>query len=147
MNPFYELKDFKTLLIDDDEFIRDSLKIAFTTKGCSIRVAETAEEGLQAIKEEQFNIIISDFKLPGMNGLDFLKLATFTQPNAIRFLITAYRDDHIFSDALRTGIDEFIEKPFEVKALFSLLAFALKRQEKNRPLIKKAPRLYGDNRK
>ena len=147
MNPFYELKDFKTLLIDDDEFIRDSLKIAFTTKGCSIRVAETAEEGLQAIKEEQFDVIISDFKLPGMNGLDFLKLATFAQPDAIRFLITAYRDDHIFSDALRTGINEFIEKPFEVKALFSLLAFALKRQEKNGPLIEKTLHLNGANSK
>jgi CheY-like chemotaxis protein len=128
MNPFDELKKVKTLLVDDDEFIRDSLKIAFTTKGCSMRVAETAEEGLQAIKEEQFDIIISDYRLTGMNGLDFLKLTTVTHPDAIRFLITAYRDDYIFSDALRTGIDEFIEKPFAVKALVNLLALAFKRQ-------------------
>ena len=71
---------------------------------------------------------ISDFRLTGMNGLDFLKLATVTHPDAIRFLITAYRDDYIFSDALRTGIDEFIEKPFAVKALVNLLALAFKRQ-------------------
>ena len=73
--------------------------------------------------------------MPGINGLEFLKLTTVTQPEAIRFLITAYRDDYIFADALGTGIDEFIEKPFEVKALVNLLAFALKRQEKNRAAL------------
>ena len=132
MNSFNQLKKLKTLLVDDDEFIRDSLKIAFTTKGCSMRVAETAEEGLQAIKEEQFDIIISDFRLPGMNGLDFLKLATATHPAAVNILITAYRDEHMFSEAIRIGVTEFIEKPFSVKTLVALLALSLKRQTKKR---------------
>jgi two-component system response regulator HydG len=132
MNPFNELKQVKTLLVDDDELIRDSLKIAFATKGCSMRVAETAEEGLQAIQEERFDIIISDFRLPGMNGLDFLKLATVTHPQAVNILITAYRDEYLFSEAIRLGITEFIDKPFSVKALAELLAVSLKRQAKKR---------------
>jgi DNA-binding NtrC family response regulator len=132
MNPFNELKQVKTLLVDDDEFIRDSLKIAFATKGCSMRVAETAEEGLQAIKEEQFDIIISDFRLPGMNGLDFLKLATVAHPQAVNILITAYRDEYLFTEAIRMGVTEFIDKPFSVKALAELLAVSLKRQTKKR---------------
>jgi len=132
MNPFNELKQVKTLLVDDDELIRDSLKIAFATKGCAMRVAETAEEGLQVIKEERFDIIISDFRLPGMNGLDFLKLTTATHPRAVNILITAYRDEYMFSEAIRLGVAEFIEKPFSVKALVALLAISLKRQEKKR---------------
>jgi CheY-like chemotaxis protein len=135
MNPFNELKNVKTLLVDDDEFIRNSLELAFKTKGCCLKVAETAEEGLQAIKAHQFDIIISDFRLPGMNGLEFLKLAAVTQPQAVKFLITAYRDDHIFSEAVRLGVNEFIEKPFAVKVLINLLALALKRQEKTRSAI------------
>ena len=135
MSPFSKLKKLKTLLVDDDEFIRDSLKIAFSTKGCSMRVAETAEEALEAIGEEQFDIIISDFRLPGINGLDFFKQAAVTQPDAIRFLITAYRDDYIFSDNALAGINEFIEKPFAVKTLVNLLALTLKRQEKNRAAL------------
>ena len=137
MNPFNELKKVKTLLVDDDEFIRDSLKIAFATKGCPIRVAENAEEGLQAIKEEQFDIIISDFRLPGMNGLDFLKLATVTQPQSVNILITAYRDEYLFSEAIRMGVTEFIDKPFSVKALVELLALSLKRQTKKRAIAGK----------
>ena len=130
MNPFNELKQVKTLLVDDDELIRDSLKIAFANKGCSMRVAETAEEGLQAIKEEQFDIIISDFRLPGINGLEFLKLATLAHPQAVNILITAYRDEYLFSEAIRMGVTEFIDKPFSVKALAELLAVSLKRQTK-----------------
>jgi DNA-binding NtrC family response regulator len=132
MNPFNELKDFKTLLVDDDEFIRDSLKMAFSTKGCCMRVAESAEEGLEAINEEQFDIIICDFRLPGMNGLNFLKLASVTQPQAVNILITAYRDETMFSEAVRMGVTEFIDKPFSVKALVALLALSLKRQTKKR---------------
>ena len=74
-----KLKKIKTLLVDDDEFIRDSLKIAFKAKGCALQVAESAEEGLEAVREESFDIIISDFRLPCMNGLEFLKLAAITQ--------------------------------------------------------------------
>ncbi len=134
MNPFNELKKLKTLLVDDDELIRDSLEIAFTTKGCAMRVAETAEEGLGAIAEEQFDIIISDYRLPGMNGLDFMKRAAVAQPQAVKFLITAYRDDHIFSEAIRLGVHEFIEKPFAVKVLINLLALSIKRQARRQAI-------------
>jgi DNA-binding NtrC family response regulator len=136
MNPFNELKQAKTLLVDDDELIRDSLSMAFKNKGCFMRAAESAEEGLKAIKEEQFDIIISDFRLPGINGLDFLKRATVTHPNAVHILITAYRDDYLFSEAIRMGVAEFIQKPFSVKAMVALLAVALKRQEKNRAAVR-----------
>ena len=136
MNSFDELKKLKTLLVDDDELIRDSLSMTFATKGCFLQVAETAEQGLQAIKEQQFDIIISDFRLPGMNGLDFLKLTAVTQPQAVKFLITAYRDDHIFSEAIRLGIHEFIEKPFSVKVLINLLALSIKRQTQKQATVK-----------
>ena len=81
--------------------------------------------------------VISDFKLPGMNGLEFLKLATVTQPQAVNILITAYRDEYCFSEAIRIGVTEFIEKPFSVKALVALLALSLKRQTKQRAIAGK----------
>jgi len=132
MNPFNELKQVKTLLVDDDELIRDSLSMAFKNKGCAMRVAETAEEGLDAIKEERFDIIISDFRLPGINGLEFFKLATLSHPQAVNILITAYRDEYLFSEAIRVGVTEFIDKPFSVKALAALLALSLKRRSETR---------------
>ncbi len=125
MNPFENLKNKKTLLVDDDELIRDSLSIAFKNKGCLLQIAETAEEGLQALKREAFDIIISDFKLPRMNGLEFLKLAATSHPNIQKVLITAYGDDHIAAEALEIGVHEFVEKPFTVRALFESLSMMI----------------------
>jgi len=127
MNPFSQLKKVKTLLVDDDELIRNSLSMAFTTKGCFLKTTETAEQGLKALEEEKFDIVISDFRLPGIDGLRFLRLATLMQPDSIKLLITAYKDDHILSEALRYGISEFMEKPFSVKALVELLSLSLMR--------------------
>jgi DNA-binding NtrC family response regulator len=59
-------------------------------------------------------------------------MATATRPAAVNILITAYRDEYMFSEALRMGVTEFIEKPFSVKALVALLALSLKRQTKRR---------------
>jgi DNA-binding NtrC family response regulator len=133
LNPFDHLKHVKTLLVDDDEFIRNSLELAFKTKGCPLHVVQSAEEGMQALKNQPFDIIISDLRLPGVSGLDFLKLTSVTHPNAIRFLITAYRDDRILAKAIRSGIDQLIDKPFAIDSLVHLLALAVKRQMQNGP--------------
>ena len=122
MNYFNELKEAKMLLVDDDEFIRDSLSIAFSNKGCCIQAAETAEEGLEAIKSAKYDIIISDLRLPGKGGLEFLKAVRRTHPDAFCVLITAYRDAHVASEASAMGIHDFIEKPFTVEALAESLA-------------------------
>ena len=126
MSPFGALQEKKTLLIDDDELVRDSLSIVFATNGCSLRTEESAEAGLRALKEENFDIIISDLRLPGADGINFLKSAALTQPQSVKFLITAYKDDQVYSEALRIGVSEFIDKPFSVDALVDLLALTLK---------------------
>ena len=122
MDPFHILKKVKTLLIDDDDLIRDSLDIVFKNKGCFIRTAESAEEGLRAIQEERFDLIISDLKLPGMDGLEILQLAGLAQPDAIGVLITAYRDKNTASWKTALKCVDCIEKPFSVDGLAEMLA-------------------------
>ena len=129
MNSFNYLKKAKTLLVDDDELIRDSLNMVFDSKGCFIKTAETAEEGLQALQEEKYDIIISDLRLPGVDGLRFLKFASLIQPEIVKVLITAYKDDRVYSEAQRIGVSEFIEKPFSVDAFVDLLALTLKKKK------------------
>ena len=105
------------LLVDDDEFIRDSLSIVFKNHGCAIQTAETAEEGLKVMDQQRFDVIISDLRLPGIGGLEFLKLAKASQSEALSLLITAYRDEGILSKAIAIGVNEYIEKPFSVESL------------------------------
>ena len=81
INSYHKLKSLKTLLIDDDPFIRDSMEMAFSQKGYPLRVVNTAEDGLRALEQEAFDIIISDYKLPGMNGLDFFRQVISKNPH------------------------------------------------------------------
>ena len=125
INPLKELQKVKTLLVDDDEQIRDSLRMVFDARGCFIKVTETAEESLRALGEEKFDIIISDLRLPGIDGLRF---AALIQPKPVKLLITAYKDDHVLDVTERIGVNEFVEKPFSVKALTELLVLLLRRK-------------------
>jgi DNA-binding NtrC family response regulator len=126
MNYFNELKKARMLLVDDDEFIRDSLSLVFRKKGCCMQAAETAEEGLEALKTDRFDIIISDLRLPGKGGLEFLKAVRNAQPDTLCVLITAYRDMHVASQASAMGIHDFIEKPFSIGVLVQSLTNLIK---------------------
>ena len=107
----------KMVLIDDDEWIRDSLRLFFAGEGCTLKTFETAEEGIEALKKHAFDIIITDYRLPGMSGLNFLKHIRTIAPNAIKILITAYKSSEVVSEAIKAGIDDFIEKPFTTKTI------------------------------
>ena len=127
MDPFRKLIKLKTLLVDDDELIRDAFSLAFMNKGCFLKATETAEEGLRALEEESFDIIISDLKLPGIDGLEFFRHATVSQPNTVKVLITAYGDENVVSRAFGIGVHEFIEKPFSIKKLITSLAMLVEK--------------------
>jgi len=122
MDPFRKLTKMKTLLVDNDELVRDSLRLAFMNKGCYLQATETAEKGLRTLEKESFDIIISDFRLPGVDGLEFFKQATFSQPNAVNILISAYGNEEVASQASGIGVHDFIEKPFSIKTLITSLA-------------------------
>jgi len=126
MTLFSQLRQMKILLIDDDEWIRDSLELYFEGEGCHLLALETAEEGIEALKEQNYDIIMVDYRLPGMDGLEFLKRIQKTQPNALKLLITAYKSEKVVSEALKIGIQDFIEKPFTTKTIEGSLARLMK---------------------
>lgn len=101
----------KILLIDDDEWIRDSLSIFFESEGCQISALETAEEGLKALEHQKFEIIITDYKLPGMDGLSFLKRIKSSHPDVKKILITAYKTEAVVNEAKKVGVQHLIPKP------------------------------------
>jgi DNA-binding NtrC family response regulator len=117
MNLFNKLKEMKIVLIDDDEWIRDSLSLFFEGEGCNLRALETAEEAIETLQEQQYDIIIADYRLPGMDGLEFLRRMKETHPRAMKNLITAYKDDKVVSEARRLGVHDFIEKPFTTRTI------------------------------
>ena len=112
----------KILLVDDDEWIRDSLCLLFEAESCDLLALETAEEGLKALNKQNYDIIISDYKLPGMDGLEFLKQIQVSHPNAIKIMITAYMNASLVSECKKIGVQDFIAKPFSSETLEAALA-------------------------
>ena len=117
MDLFGKLKEMKMLLIDDDEWIRDSLSLFFEGEGCHLVAVETAEEGMEELKRQDYDIIIVDYRLPGMDGLEFLERIKESHPNALTLLITAYGSKDVLLKASKIGIQGFIDKPFTIRTI------------------------------
>lgn len=111
MNLFNQLKAMKILLVDDDEWIRDSMRLFFEGEGCRLETYETAEDAINHIKNRKYDVIFVDYKLPGMDGLSFLGQITRSQASALKILITAYGQEAL-EKANHLSIHDIITKPF-----------------------------------
>jgi len=131
---YTKLRNQKILLIDDDEWIRDSLSIFLAGEGCSLDAYETAEEGIKALHRNRYDIIITDYRLPGMDGLKFFGRIQQWCPHAIKILITAYPNREIYALAHSAGVHDYIEKPFTTTSIEEVLSRLLQNEEVNRKM-------------
>lgn len=129
MDLFSKLKNLKLLIIDDDEWVRDSLCWYFECEGCNILALETAEEGLKVLKKQDFDIIFIDYRLPGINGIEFIKRIQKKHPKALKILITAYGRKEVILEARKAGVQDYIAKPFTSEMVEASLTRLLKNQE------------------
>ncbi len=130
MDLFSRLKDKKILLVDDDEWIRDSLTLYFDSEGCNMMAVETAEEGMELLTQQNYDIILIDYKLPGIDGLTFSRKIQEICPDAIKILITAYKNKEVVSEARSAGIQDLIDKPFTIKTIENSISRLIHRNEK-----------------
>lgn len=117
MDLFGKLKEMKMLLIDDDEWIRDSLSLFFEGEGCHLVAVETAEEGIEEMGKQGYDIILVDYRLPGMDGLEFLKRIKDSHPDILTVLITAYGSEDVFLKARNIGVTGIVDKPFTIRTI------------------------------
>jgi len=126
MDLFKTLQNIKTLLIDDDEWIRDSMSILFQSEGCTLQTLETAEEAISLLENEKYDLLIVDYMLPGMNGIDFFEKLNITgndssldrsQDRPVKILITAYGEKEIIKQAKQAGVHDIIKKPFTPESI------------------------------
>ena len=140
MNIFQRLTSLKILFIDDNQAICDCLQAAFQLNGCLLNTVESAEKGLRVLGEEQFDIIISDLQLPGIDGVEFFKRAIVSHPTTIRVLISGYGNDTIIREALEIGVHAFIAKPFDLKQLLERLTVLIEKHNGSKNRLLDTPR-------
>jgi two-component system response regulator AtoC len=111
----------RILVIDDDQKVRDSLQIVLETLGYLTSSAATGDDGLQQLEQGDFDLVISDLRLPGISGLDVLKQKTSAVP---LILMTAYGNPEIATQAVHAGAFDYISKPINPDDLiFTLRKF------------------------
>ena len=112
-----KMAGLKVLLVENDRQIREALTKALLDEGCLLRSVWTGAGGLSLLKEGSFDVIISDFSLPGIDGFEFLKIANRYCPASIKIMVAAYGDVDPMSKVFKYGIDDVIEKPFPYESL------------------------------
>ena len=116
---------YKILIVDDEE---DNLALLYRTlRGkYAITKAKSAIEALEVLRSEKFDCILSDHKMPLMDGVEFLKRVYDIQPRTMRLLVTAYSDVKILIDAINYAkIYRYIKKPYTPDELLMIVESAL----------------------
>ncbi len=109
------------LIIDDEPLIRLSMEDALRAVGCEVRAAATGPEGLALLEQIPFDIVITDLRLPGTDGLTLLQAAKQRSPRTEVVVITAHGSVETAVGAMKAGAYDYITKPFSMEELLLIV--------------------------
>ena len=126
----------KILLIDDDRLILMTLKRVLTNQGYNVTPVLSGLAALNRIERAEFDLIISDIKMPNMDGIETVKrireyLSQNNKPSIPEIFITAYAKEDIYQKALELNAFSYIEKPFDIKTLQDAVKKAIEKANYN----------------
>ena len=116
------------LIVDDEQSYRQLLTLVFEGDGHYIRTAMNGREALSLLQDEPADVIISDVKMPDMDGIELLRAVREVAPDTGVVLMTAFASVETAREAFKLGADDFIQKPFDVEELKIIVRKALDKQ-------------------
>ena len=120
---------YRILVVDDEKSMRDFLNIVLKKEGYSVKTAEDGEEAVHWIQKEVYDLILTDIKMPGRNGMDILKVAKEISPETIVLLITAFASTETAVAAMKQGAYDYICKPFQIDEVKLIIQKALEKKQ------------------
>jgi two-component system, cell cycle response regulator len=119
------------LIVDDDELIRKALSEYLRSEGYSIEAAENAEQAMAILKAKKIDVVITDIKMNGMDGLEMTRHVKECYATDV-IIITGHTEDYSYEEAIDRGADDIIFKPFNPEELLLRLKRVLKKRELTR---------------
>lgn len=116
------------LLVDDDPQVREVFQEAFTTRGFECRTANNGREGLEVFKASRPPLIVTDVKMPVMDGIRLLREVRVLDPDAAVIILTGVEDVKAAIESLKAGAYDFILKPVDIDALMIATERAIERR-------------------
>jgi DNA-binding NtrC family response regulator len=120
------MKKISILIVDDESSVRDSLYNWFIEDGYHVACAEDAKAALSVLETESFDIVLTDIKMPGMDGLEMLKRIKAIKKDAVVIMMTAFATVDTAVQALKDGAFDYVTKPFDPDDLSHLIRNASK---------------------
>ena len=119
------MENIKVLFVDDEQSLLDGLRRTLRRKTVDwdVRFAISGEEGLELLKEELSDVIVTDMRMPEMNGVEFLREVKALYPNTIRFILSGYSDIAMIMDSVGLS-HQFFAKPCDPDLLIKAITYS-----------------------
>src|SRR6266567_7208934 len=121
----------KVYVIDDDEAMRDSLGFTLGTADFHVTLFESAQHFLAAVSSVEFGCVVSDVRMPGLDGIELLKRMKAARSPFPILIMTGHGDVPLAVEAMKLGAVDFLEKPFEDDRLTAMIESAIRQAEPN----------------
>ncbi|HOH72690.1 MAG TPA: sigma-54 dependent transcriptional regulator [Syntrophales bacterium] len=118
----------RILVVDDDLGMRDLLEIMLTQEDYEVACCGDPDKALQRVQKEQFDLVITDLKMPKMDGIEFLKQVKEVKPETQVILITAFASGNTALSAMKEGAYDYIEKNFDIDELKRIVHEAMEKK-------------------
>jgi two-component system, NtrC family, response regulator PilR len=118
----------KILVVDDEQSMRDFLSIMLKKEGYDVVTAENGGGALKAIQAEIFDLVITDVKMPDIDGIEVLKTVKEVSPETVVIMITAFATAETAVEAMKLGAYDYITKPFKVDEIKLVIQKALEKR-------------------
>ena len=118
------------LVVDDSEAICKALYDLLTLSGYSVRTAPSGERAMQILETAEMDLVISDLRMSGMSGLKLLKKVKERHPSLPFVILTGYGDMDSVIEAMRSGVADYLKKPFSVEEVLKVTERELKRSKR-----------------
>jgi len=115
------------LVVDDEKIIREGAERILTKEGWKTKIAKNGERGLELIKNNAFQILLLDLMMPGISGMEVLKVVKESHPDLLVIVITGYSTIENAVEAMRNGAYDFVPKPFTPDQLRIVVRRALEK--------------------
>jgi two-component system response regulator PilR (NtrC family) len=132
----------RILIVDDERSMREMLAILLTREGHDVIAAESGRRAIDLIASRSFDVVVSDARMPDVDGLEVLRQARSVNPNVIAIMVTAYGSPDLLRGVETLGVNDYVEKPFNTEVLKFRIRKELdrKRLHQENALLKRAMR-------
>ena len=116
----------KVYVIDDDAAIRNSMEFLLRSAGFEVRLFETAQDFLDVVAGLELGCVVSDVRMPGIDGIELLKRMKAGYGRFAMVVMTGHGDIPLAVEAMKLGAVDFLEKPFEDERLIGMIEWAIR---------------------